>query len=284
MNERSKFLSILSKISIILLVFSIIFFVYNFVNFKNFKLLKEKNVSLKNELQEITKKEQEAKIIYEKKSDSVKDIQKEFMQKYGYDFTMSEKSVIDNAIKYIERENQDIMESTVSLVNKYKNYYDGDYYKSENYDRAVNDFLNLTTIQSTESLSTNLYNDVNITSFMEDAKKSGTIGYLKSINVNSKEVDTMLFLTAVYSNNLNNIASDSSSIKNKTNLLYPEVDTLYNVYTNLETYGLYTGSLNSQNLKEFRDKLYELNKKYNENTGLIEVLKNAGDNNEKTQQ
>lgn len=280
MGKQSKFLRILLNIGIILLVCSIVFYIYNYLNYKNIKKMKENNIALQNELKLDTNKEQEIKNLYDKKNDSIRELQKEFIEKYGYDLTMSNSSVLENAIKYLEKENEDILNNAVGLINKYKAYYSGEYYNFETYNRAVNDFLSLTTIKSTESLSTNIYNDINITSFIEEAKNTGTIAYLKKSNADNKEVDTMLFLISIYSNNLNKIANDNSKIKEKFEILYPEVENLYNIYANLENYGLYTGSLSSRNLKELKNQIYELNRKYYENTGVINILRNSGEKNE----
>lgn len=281
MEEQSKITKIIFMISIVIVILSTGFFLYSYLNVKNIESLEKKNKKLKQELETEISNYKEARIDFESKSRDIKNLEFDFMAKYGYDFEEKENLIKNNIIKELKSENKEILQDMKNLIEDYSMFYFGNYYMTDLYTTTVNKFSELTQIIATESLSTNLYDELEIYRFiaLASSENDSTIGYLSGINKNNKEIKTMLFMTALYSDSLNAIAEKRSTVKDPS-VIYSEILNLYDIYKQLESYGLYTGKLSSGLLGELKENFSELTKKYYENKGVLKLLE--GEINEKT--
>lgn len=284
MEKRSKFLYVLSIISIVLLVLSIIVFSYSALNVKNINNLKKDNNKLNDELKSNLKKEKDIEEKYISKSKELKTAEEDFANKYGYSYKDKEDFILKSNLDSLIATNKSLLDQIKIEISKYSDYYSGVYYKTEAFDNALNDFYKLSDLKSTESLSTDLYKNSNIANFIGNAKDTGTIGYLSTLNSDTRENNVLLFSTAIYSIKLNEALSDKKDIEGSLNEIYSEVINLYNLYSSLEQRGFNTGNLSSNRLLVFKNDISNLIRQYYENQGVIESLQNLkeGDNNEKT--
>ena len=281
MNKNSGFLKAVSVLSIIFLILSLCFFAYTKLNEKNIISMKNENIKLKNDLENKSKEENDLKAKYDIQSKNENEILDSFASKYGYDFKEGENSINSKVIESLNIENDNLLKQAKLEIIQYKDFYNGDFYNSDSYIESVNSFANLLSIKATESLSFDLYNDISLDNFIRDSKNSGTVKYLNSLNMNSKKNNILLFASALYSKELNDIVSDNNAGIKNIDDAYANVSNLYDLYFAMEKYGFNTGDLSSKRLLALKTDLFNINKKYYGNLGVIEILE-KGDSSEKT--
>lgn len=280
MEKNSKFLKILSILLIIILGISILFFGYTTLSIKNIEAIKKDNNTLNEELKIKNIEEEKLFIEYNEKKDKLENSTYEFSSLYGYNLKDKKENILLNTADRLKSENKNILKQIESAVLKYNDYFNGAYYNDESFINLVSDFSSLIDLKSTESLSTDLYRDINFNAFNEISKENGTINYLNSLNRNSKENNILYFSTAMYSIKLNKVLTGSIDIEKNLDSIYAEIINLTDLYSNLERYGLNTGYLTSYRLSELKEEISRLSKEYYMNLGVIEILE-IGDNNEK---
>lgn len=281
MKKKSTFINIISILSLIILIISFLIFLYSALNIKNISSIKKENKLLSDELKNKNIEETEVEQNYTKLKENLKDIEKEFSAKYGYDINQKEEEILNKNIDLLQNENISILKQIEIELSKYSDFYSGEYYTSDSFIDLLNDFTGLTSLKSTESMSTDLYNSISISNFIKDASSTGTIKYLSSLNKNTKENDILLFATAMYSENLYIANLNNKVTKEDIDEIYAEVVNLHDLYQSLENVYFNTGDLSSYRLLNLKNDLSTLVKKYHENTGIIEILAKAGENNEK---
>ncbi|WP_147285880.1 hypothetical protein [Peptoniphilus indolicus] len=228
--------------------------------------------SLKKELQSI---EDEVKLNSELKKEKEKELNDksiEFLTIYGFDYLKEDDELVQEEVKRLVDENNKIKNDLREELKKYIHYFDGSYYEAEDYTGLVAQVLSLDSREISEQLKPDLYSSLDIDNFIKEAKKSGTISYLNSLNNESKFNNILLFLTTMYSDNLYEISHDLTDMPDNLNSLYNNVLTTYQLYKTLEDFSFNTGTLTSTNLNELVYKTEELVKKYYENQAVIEKL------------
>ncbi|WP_039856632.1 hypothetical protein [Peptoniphilus sp. oral taxon 386] len=282
MKKQSKILYAFTILSIILLIIISCFCGYSYLNVKNIHKIEEENTSLNNKLVELLKVEEQLKTESNSENLNLEKLSLDFSSKYGYDYTQKEENIIKLEIENLKAANVLIKKQLKDEIKKYSKYYSGDYYKNESLDAIISKLVNLNNMNGAEYLNTNLYTELKISNFIRNAKLSGTIKYLSSINNDNSEINLLLFTTALYSKDLNEIGNDLSDIDENLNKIYAQIISTEEIFSNLEKYGVNTGNLSSKNLSLLKNNCGDLIRQYYENKGVIEILTNIGDKNEKS--
>lgn len=272
MKENSKILVILNSIFIFLFIIVLGFFIYSQFNISNLEKYEIENNELNNKLIELSKKIEENKNELDLKEVELNNKSEEFKGKYGYNYLDKEEDIIKEEVNNLISNNKIIVNDIEALIKEYKDYYSGDYYTSKSLDSLITNFSNLNSLEHTNSLNVNLYDELNLKSFINSAKNSGTIKYLSSINKDSTYNDILYFSTILYSQEFFEVGNDLSNISDNFNKLLSNIESLYGIYKNLEDNGVNVGKLSSNNLSILKFKLNDYVKEYYMNKGIIEVL------------
>lgn len=279
--RSEKFSELLIKFSLFFLVISLIIFSYSFFKYNSFSSEKENFEILKKELNEINASAQNNSKMLVEKNKFLNDKSVAFLTTYGFDYLKEDDQLIQEEVKKINDENSQIKSSIKEELKKYINYFEGEYYELEDFSGIVAKVTTIDDRDISEQLNPNIYDDINLEPFIEQAKKSGTIGYLSSINVNNKFNNVLFFLTAMYSDNLYEISHDMTDIPDNLTSVYNNIITTQQIFRVLEDFGLNTGSLKSENLDELISTINSLVKKYYENQAITEKL--TGESYEKSE-
>ncbi|MGO1579793.1 MAG: hypothetical protein ACTHWZ_00095 [Peptoniphilaceae bacterium] len=277
MNIKSKTLSRIFLFSIIFLVLSLLFFAYSRISISAKKELENDNLKLKRELK-FKEKEHNKFIKLEKEYENkLESLRLEFASKYGYDFNQDEKTLISNEIKNLEFKNSSILKQIKEKIIFYSAYYKGEYYEDDSLESLISKFTNLNSNSRVEIINSDLYSELDIDKFIEKAKKSGTIAYLNSINKENKENNLNLLTTTLYSKDFYNISDTNLNLSK----VQAEINALCNNYKYLEYSNFNTGNLTYSNLLNLKIETDYLINQYYKNQGVINILKEIGDNYEK---
>ncbi|WBW50659.1 hypothetical protein O6R05_03675 [Peptoniphilus equinus] len=208
----------------------------------------------------------------------LKDASIQFFSTYGFDYLKSDEEVVEEELYRLNLRNQEIKTAIKDLLIAYVNYYDGQYYEKEDYSSLQADFEQLAATEGLEPLPTDLYTKLNVNDFVEGAKTDGTIGYLDSINSDSKFNNLLLFLTCMYSNTLYEISHDLSDVPDNLNGLYNDLYSTREVYRAMENFNFNVGILNPDNLDTLLVQIRPLIVEFNNNRGVMDQLSGGGMN------
>ncbi len=262
----------------LLLIFSAGLFYFSTNLNKNIENIKNENKDLAKKVEEKTfdrdHLQGEALISRE----DLENLKNEFKIKYGYEFDKGEKELVNEEVKNLENKNLKVTENIKNIIIKYKDFYIGNYFKDENLDLIIGNFLNMSNIE-TEQITKDLYEVSDINKFMNQNINEGTLGYLVKLNGDTKTLKLMYFAAIIVSRDFNDVVS-TSDINNNYNALYERAIALRTIFKAMEDMGIKTGNLSSKNLNQFA---YELKVQFDDffmRKGVIETLK-AGVEDEK---
>lgn len=271
MNKENSHKTILT-FSIIFLVVTSIIFAYSKLKYNSYLSELNNLESLKKELQNIKEEvEINSKSLAIKEKD-LNDKSIEFFTTYGFDYLKEDDELVQEEVKRLQDENNRIKNDLKEELKKYIHYFDGEYYESEDFSGLVAKITSLDDREISEQLNPDIYSQLAIDGFMNEAKKTGTIAYLNSINGESKFNNLLLFLTAIYSDNLYEVSHDLTDIPENLNSIYNNVLTTHQIFKTLESFGLNTGTLTSANLNELVYNTEVFVRKYYENQAVIAKL------------
>ncbi len=277
MEKKSNKLFIITRISIILFIISVCFFIYSTLNVKNIDSMKDEHKKLSSELESINNEIIKIKKEYDFEKNNLEDLELIFISKYGYDIKEKKDKEVEKSLDILKNENKSIETQIKTDIELFSDYYSGNYYNSEEFDRTANMFLDLTSMGSVEELDVDLYSQIELDKFINIAKSEGTIGYLTNLNKNSNKNNVILFSTAFYSDSLNRLKEKGELKEKEISELNENINILYEVFKLAEDSGLSTGELSSNRLLKLKNNINEFSKKYYENIGIIQVLRSKGD-------
>ncbi|SMB83927.1 hypothetical protein SAMN00017477_0623 [Peptoniphilus asaccharolyticus DSM 20463] len=271
MNKENSHKTILT-FSIIFLVVTSVIFAYSKLKYNSYLSELNNLESLKKELQNIKEEvEVNSKSLAIKEKD-LNDKSIEFFTTYGFDYLKEDDELVQEEVKRLQDENNRIKNDLKEELKKYIHYFDGEYYESEDFSGLVAKITSLDDREISEQLNPDIYSQLAIDGFMNEAKKTGTIAYLNSINGESKFNNLLLFLTAIYSDNLYEVSHDLTDIPENLNSIYNNVLTTHQIFKTLESFELNTGTLTSTNLNELVYNTEAFVRKYYENQAVIAKL------------
>ena len=277
MEKKSNKLFIITRISIILFIISVCFFIYSTLNVKNIDSMKDEHKKLSSELESINNEIIKIKKEYDFEKNNLEDLELIFISKYGYDIKEKKDKEVEKSLDILKNENKSIETQIKTDIELFSDYYSGNYYNSEEFDRTSNMFLDLTSMGSVEELDVDLYSQIELDKFINIAKSEGTIGYLANLNKNSNKNNVILFSIAFYSDSLNRLKEKGELKEKEISELNENINILYEVFKLAEDSGLSTGELSSNRLLKLKNNINEFSKKYYENIGIIQVLRSKGD-------
>lgn len=277
MEKKSNKLFIITRISIILFIISVCFFIYSTLNVKNIDSMKDEHKKLSSELESINNEIIKIKKEYDFEKNNLEDLELIFISKYGYDIKEKKDKEVEKSLDILKNENKSIETQIKTDIELFSDYYSGNYYNSEEFDRTANMFLDLTSMGSVEELDVDLYSQIELDKFINIAKSEGTIGYLTNLNKNSNKNNVILFSIAFYSDSLNRLKEKGELKEKEISELNENINILYEVFKLAEDSGLSTGELSSNRLLKLKNNINEFSKKYYENIGIIQVLRSKGD-------
>lgn len=277
MEKKSNKLFIITRISIILFIISVCFFIYSTLNVKNIDSMKDEHKKLSSELESINNEIIKIKKEYDFEKNNLEDLELMFISKYGYDIKEKKDKEVEKSLDILKNENKSIETQIKTDIELFSDYYSGNYYNSEEFDRTSNMFLDLTSMGSVEELDVDLYSQIELDKFINIAKSEGTIGYLANLNKNSNKNNVILFSIAFYSDSLNRLKEKGELKEKEISELNENINILYEVFKLAEDSGLSTGELSSNRLLKLKNNINEFSKKYYENIGIIQVLRSKGD-------
>lgn len=277
MEKKSNKLFIITRISIILFIISVCFFIYSTLNVKNIDSMKDEHKKLSSELESINNEIIKIKKEYDFEKNNLEDLELIFISKYGYDIKEKKDKEVEKSLDILKNENKSIETQIKTDIELFSDYYSGNYYNSEEFDRTANMFLDLTSMGSVEELDVDLYSQIELDKFINIAKSEGTIGYLANLNKNSNKNNVILFSIAFYSDSLNRLKEKGELKEKEISELNENINILYEVFKLAEDSGLSTGELSSNRLLKLKNNINEFSKKYYENIGIIQVLRSKGD-------
>lgn len=277
MERTSKALSVLLVLSIILLAVGSGLFYLHLKNKAAGENMEVSESELKEQLEEKNKELEELQLAFDEKEKLKEEKLKEFKEKFGYEFEKGSSEVLQPEIERIEGDNLLIKEEAKALITRYKKYFDGDYFQKTNISKEISNLDAMSEGFLSDKVTTNLYEKIGIGNLMDKFATQGTIGYL--IKNNSKEdYETIKLMTVSilqYGRSLNEIGADLSDVSNNLGDLYFDAENLFNTYKMASDYGLNLGDLSIDNLKSFKDNLFELSNNYEKNISILELLKEA---------
>lgn len=278
MERTSKALSVLLVLSIILLAVGSGLFYLHLKNKAAGENMEVSENELKEQLEEKNKELEELQLAFDEKEKLKDEKLKEFKEKFGYEFEKGSAEVLQPEIERIEGDNLLIKEEAKALITRYKKYFDGDYFQKTNISKEISNLDAMSEGFLSDKVTTNLYEKIGIGNSMDKFATQGTIGYL--IKNNSKEDYETIKLMAVgilqYGRSLNEIGADLSDVSNNLGDLYFDAENLFNTYKMASDYGINLGDLSIDNLQSFKDNLFELSNNYEKNISILELLKEAG--------
>lgn len=278
MERTSKALSVLLVLSIILLAVGSGLFYLHLKNKEAGENMEVSENELKIQLEDKNKKLEELQLTFDEKQKLKEEKLKEFKDKFGYEFEKGSMETLQPEIERIEGDNLLIKEETKALITRYKKYFDGDYFQNTNISKEISNLDAMSEGFLSDKITTNLYEKIGIGNSMDKFAAQGTIGYL--IKNNSKEDYETIKLMEVsilqYGRSLNEIGADLSDVSNNLDDLYFDAENLFNTYKMASDYGIKLGDLSIDNLQSFKDSLFELSKNYEKNISILELLKEAG--------
>lgn len=277
MEKKSNKLFIITRISIILFIISVCFFIYSTLNVKNIDSMKDEHKKLSSKLESINNEIIKIKKEYDFEKNNLEDLELMFISKYGYDIKEKKDKEVEKSLDILKNENKSIETQIKTDIELFSDYYSGNYYNSEEFDRTSNMFLDLTSMGSVEELDVDLYSQIELDKFINIAKSEGTIGYLANLNKNSNKNNVILFSIAFYSDSLNRLKEKGELKEKEISELNENINILYEVFKLAEDSGLSTGELSSNRLLKLKNNINEFSKKYYENIGIIQVLRSKGD-------
>ncbi|MDY2986469.1 MAG: hypothetical protein SOR77_02415 [Peptoniphilus sp.] len=271
MSKKKSFQTLLN-FSIIFLIAASVIFGYSKMKYSSYLSELNNLESLKKELQSIKEEIKLNSELVKTKEKELNDKSIEFLTIYGFDYLKEDDELVQEEVKRLVDENNKIKNDLREELKKYIHYFDGSYYEAEDYTGLVAQMLSLDSRETSEQLKTDLYSNLAIDNFIKEAKKSGTISYLNSLNNESKFNNILLFLTTMYSDNLYEISHDLTDMPDNLNSLYNNILATHQLYKTLEDFSFNTGTLTSANLNELVYKTEDLVKKYYGNQAVIEKL------------
>lgn len=274
-----KTYKILLVISTILLIASSVAYYLSINSKTTYKKLAETNKILEVELLEKQGKYDEISKEIIKLNEDLETSSNEFKTKYGYDFFDSE-NMLTIRIKELEEKNKNIENQIVTEVLKFEKYFKSGIYSDEKLESKISDFIEVSDLK-TEQISKDLYDVLNLNSFIDKYSKEGFINYIlkRNPNVDSSKIKLELFNLVIYSRGLNEIVGTKELPKN-LNSLRSDIFSFCSLLSEMEKSGISTGEFNSKNMDSLNSKITSLISDYFINKGQIEVI-NLGGNNEK---
>lgn len=270
--NKEKFLKILMVLSLILLTFSSVSFAYAKMRYNSYEAEKRELESIKKELQTINDEVKNNTELLNSKNQQLNNESVDFLTTYGFDYLKEDDELIQDEIKLLSDENTQIKNSIKDELKKYVHYFDGTYYEIENFSGIVAKVTNIDNSDFNEQMNANIYDELEIDDFINQANSSGTIGYLASINNKTKFNNILFFTTAMYSDNLYEISHDLTDVPDNLNSVYNNILATQQIFKSLEECGINTGTLSSKGLDELVFNTENLIKKYYENQSIIEKL------------
>ncbi len=276
MKRNSKALYVICILSAVVLVMTVIFYGYSYLHLNSFEEQSDLNIELTKKLNDLESEEENLLQSYEDIQNKISEKQDHILNAYGFDINTSMKIYISEQITILNRQNEEIENKVLDLIKAHSDYYRGEYYNKEDLENILSNYFELSDEDKYNSLNLDLYDELDIVSFIDYAKSDGTIKYLSSLNNWSLNNNFLYFLSIPYSVELNGISTDQDTDINFSNLR-DQIDSLQKIYKLYEDLGLKTGSLSSDKLEKFSNKCDELLKTYYENEGSIDVLRKISD-------
>ncbi|MET3616433.1 putative PurR-regulated permease PerM [Peptoniphilus olsenii] len=256
--------------SIILLLFSLAFFLYTKFNLKYSNKLNKENDIIKSQILKINQNINNLEAELSNVEIELNQKSLDFYENYGYQFDGNREDEIKNIISNLNTENDKILMEMTQLIKDNSNYFTSNIYSDERYDQSVDLFFNLSNDNNLERYQ-NLYEELSISQLTSNA--DGFIGYLRNRNSESKELNVLLYYLSVYGFKLNNFSNNSYKSLGD---VYSDLNSYYEIISEIEKLGYSTGDLNSTHLLKVKDSFNELLIPFYKNRGLIKSLEKGG--------
>ena len=255
--------------SIVILILSSLFFLYSLANKKFSNKLIAENKKLMEEIQVLEDKSKDL----DKEIDNL-DIKfnlksQDFYEKYGYQFEANKTDEIKNIKKDYEEKNRLIKSEVRDRLKAYGAFFNSNIYEKEAYDRSVDNFLSISREKSLEK-SKNLFKDLELDTIFKDV--DGFASYLLDQNKASKELNLFIFYASIYSSSISSfIENDKGSLSE----IYADINSLLNIYKEMERKSFKTGDLSAEKLGYLKNFLDEKVSEYYKNYGIIKALEKS---------